>query len=136
MSIGVLYGFAEVSEDGQEIWGNIAADFSRLTAYSFMIFNLLCAPCFAAMGAIKREMNNAKWTLAAIGYMCVFAYAISLIVYQLGSLFLTGVFGVGTVAALLLLAVLIFLVVRPNPYYSDYEKDASVSVRLNRNTSV
>ena len=135
-TFGVLYGFAEVSEDGQEIWGNIATDFSRLTAYSFMIFNLLCAPCFAAMGAIKREMNNAKWTLAAIGYMCVFAYAISLIVYQLGSLFLTGVFGVGTVAALVLLAVLIFLVVRPNPYHSDYEKDASVSVRLNRNTSV
>ena len=90
-TFGVLYGFAEVSEDGQEIWGNIAADFSRLTAYSFMIFNLLCAPCFAAMGAIKREMNNAKWTLAAIGYMCVFAYAISLIVYQLGSQFLTAV---------------------------------------------
>ena len=135
-TFGVLYGFAEVSEDGQEIWANIAADFSRLTAYSFMIFNLLCAPCFAAMGAIKREMNNAKWTLTAIGYMCVFAYAVSLIVYQLGNLLLTGVFGLGTAAALILLAVLIFLVVRPNKYNSDYAKDASVSVRLNWNTSV
>lgn len=135
-TFGVLYGFAEVAEDGQEIWSNIAADFSRLTAYSFMIFNLLCAPCFAAMGAIKREMNNAKWTFAAIGYMCVFAYAVSLIVYQLGTLFLTGTFGIGTAAALILLAVLVFLVVRPNQYNADYSKDASVSVRLNRNTSV
>ena len=131
----MLYGFAEVSEEGEEVWANIAADFTQLTAYSFMIFNLLCAPCFAAMGAIKREMNNAKWTVAAIGYMCIFAYAISLIVYQLGSLFLGGAFGVGTVAALVLLAVLIYLVFRPNRYNADYSKSASISVRLSRKTN-
>ena len=111
-TFGVLYGFAEVAENGDEIWSLVAADFTQLSAYSFMIFNLLCAPCFAAMGAIKREMNNAKWTLAAIGYMCVFAYAVSLITYQLGMLFSAGVFGVGTVAALVLLAALLFLLFR------------------------
>ncbi len=131
-TFGVLYGFAEVSEEGEEIWANIAADFTKLTAYSFMIFNLLCAPCFAAMGAIKREMNNAKWTAAAIGYMCVFAYAISLIVYQLGGLLMGGAFGVGTAAALILLAVLLFLVFRPNRYNADYSRNASVSVKLRR----
>ena len=88
-TFGVLYGFAEVAEDGAEIWGNIAGDFTGITAYSFMIFNLLCAPCFAAMGAIKREMNSPKWTLGAIGYMCGFAYVISLMVYQFGGL-ITG----------------------------------------------
>ena len=88
-TLGVLYGLAEVSEEGEEIWANIAADYTALSAYSFMIFNLLCAPCFAAMGAIKREMNNPRWTAFAIGYMCVFAYVVSLIVYQLGGL-ITG----------------------------------------------
>ena len=103
-TFGVLYGFAEVAEDGAEIWATLAAGFTGLTAYSFMLFNLLCAPCFAAMGAIRREMNSAKWTWAAIGYMTVFAYAVSLIVYQLGSLFTGGSFNIGTVAALLVLA--------------------------------
>ena len=134
-TFGVLYGFAEVSEEGEEIWANIAVDFTQLTAYSFMIFNLLCAPCFAAMGAIKREMNNAKWTFAAIGYMCVFAYAVSLIVYQLGSLLLGGAFTAGTAAAFLLLAVLLFLVFRPNRYNADYSRHSSVSVRLSRKTN-
>lgn len=83
----VLYGFSEAAEDGVEIWANLAKDFIPLTAFSFMLFNLLCAPCFAATGTIKREMNNAKWTWAAIGYLTVFAYVISLIVYQLGMLF-------------------------------------------------
>ncbi len=96
--------------------GNLTAEiglaFTGVTAYSFMIFNLLCAPCFAAMGAIKREMNNAKWTWAAIGYMCGFAYLISLIVYQLGSLFTGGGFGAGTVAGIIALVFLIYLVVR------------------------
>ena len=81
-----------------------------------MIFNLLCAPCFAAMGAIKREMNNAKWTWAAIGYMCGFAYAVSLIVYQLGMLISGGGFGIGTVAAVLVLAFLVYMLVRKNKY--------------------
>ena len=112
-TFGVLYGFAEVAEDGAEIWGNIASDFTGITAYSFMIFNLLCAPCFAAMGAIKREMNSPKWTLGAIGYMCGFAYVISLMVYQFGGLITGEVsFGVGTVAAVLCLAALIYLLFR------------------------
>ena len=112
-TFGVLYGFAEVAEDGAEIWGNIAGDFTGITAYSFMIFNLLCAPCFAAMGAIKREMNSPKWTLGAIGYMCGFAYVISLMVYQFGGLITGEVsFGVGTVAAVLCLAALIYLLFR------------------------
>jgi len=92
---------------------NIALAFTGLSAYSFMIFNLLCAPCFAAMGAIKREMNNGKWTMAAIGYMCGFAYAVSLIVYQLGSFFSGGGFGIGTAAALAVLAGLLYLLFRP-----------------------
>ena len=112
-TFGVLYGFAEVAEDGAEIWGNIASDFTGITAYSFMIFNLLCAPCFAAMGAIKREMNSPKWTLGAIGYMCGFAYVISLMVYQFGGLITGEVsFGVGTVAAVLCLAALVYLLFR------------------------
>ena len=114
-TFGVLYGFAEVAEDGAEIWSLLAGDFTALTAYSFMIFNLLCAPCFAAMGTIKREMNNAKWTWIAIGYMCGFAYVVAMIVYQLGMLF-SGHFGVGTVVALLLLAGLIYLLLRKNKY--------------------
>ena len=113
-TFGTLYHFAgEISENGEEIWALVGADFGAITAYSFMIFNLLCAPCFAAMGAIKREMNNAKWTAAAIGYMCGFAYAVSLIVFQLGGLF-TGeaAFGLGTIAALVLLAGILYLLLR------------------------
>ena len=128
-TFGVLFGFAEVAEEGDEIWGNIATDFTALTAYSYMIFNLLCAPCFAAMGAIKREMNNGKWTLAAIGYMCGFAYAASLLVYQLGGLALGQVpFGAGTVVAIAVLAALVYLLVRPNKYNADYRKPA-LSIR-------
>ena len=114
MTFGQLYQFAgELSEAGDEIWPLVAQDFGAVTAYSFMIFQLLCAPCFAAMGAIKREMNNTKWTLASIGYMCGFAYVISLIVYQLGGL-VTGeaVFSVWTVVAIVLLAGLLYLLFR------------------------
>ena len=113
-TMATLYHFAgEVSENGEEIWALVGADFGAITAYSFMIFNLLCAPCFAAMGAIKREMNNAKWTAFAIGYMCVFAYVVSLIVYQLGGL-ITGAasFSLWTVAALVLLAGILYLLFR------------------------
>ncbi len=115
-TFGVLYHFAgELSEDGGEIWNLLAQEYTALSAYSFMIFNLLCAPCFAAMGAIKREMNNTKWTLAAIGYMCGFAYLISLITYQLGGLFTNDTsFGLGTVAGILALAFLIYMLVRKN----------------------
>ena len=93
--------------------GSIAAHFTMLSAYTFLIFNLLCAPCFAAIGAIKREMNNAKWTLFAIGYQCVFAYGAALVAFQLGSWFTGGGFGIGTVAALVILAVFLYLLLRP-----------------------
>ncbi|MBR6607258.1 MAG: ferrous iron transporter B, partial [Oscillospiraceae bacterium] len=114
MTFGTLYNFAgELSESGDEIWQFIKADFGPITAYSFMIFQLLCAPCFAAMGAIKREMGNARWTAATIAYMCGFAYAISMIVYQLGGL-LTGEasFSIFTILAAAVLAVLLYLVLR------------------------
>ena len=115
-TFGVLYGFAEVAEDGMEIWSNLALDFTALSAFSFMLFNLLCAPCFAAMGAIKTEMHSGKWTWAAIGYMTVFAYAISMIVFQLGSWFGTGSFTIATAVALVLLGTLLYLLFRKNPY--------------------
>ena len=113
-TLATLYHFAgEISENGEEIWTLVGADFGALTAYSFMIFNLLCAPCFAAMGAIKREMNNARWTAFAIGYMCVFAYAAALIVYQIGGL-ITGAasFSLWTVVALVLLVGILYLLLR------------------------
>ena len=115
-TFGVLYqyaGEADLLEDSHDIWTAIGADFGAMSAYSFMIFNLLCAPCFAAMGAIKREMNNAKWTLGAIGYMCLFAYVIATIVFQLGGL-ITGeaVFSIWTVVAIALLAGLLYLLFR------------------------
>ena len=112
-TFGILYGFAEVAEDGQEIWGTLAGSFTAVSAYSFLVFNLLCAPCFAAMGAIKREMNNAKWTWFAIGYQTVLAYGVSLCIYQLGSGFETGSFGIGTAAAIILVALFIYLLIRP-----------------------
>nr|WP_325299960.1 ferrous iron transport protein B [uncultured Dysosmobacter sp.] len=113
-TFGILYHFGgELSEAGDEIWSLVAADYTAVSAYSFMIFNLLCAPCFAAMGAIKREMNNVKWTLGAIGYMCLWAYVLALIVYQLGGL-ITGevAFGIGTVVAAALVAAIIYLLFR------------------------
>ena len=118
LTFGTLYQYAgEVSEAGEEIWHLVKADFGAITAYSFMIFNLLCAPCFAAMGAIKREMNNWKWTTFAITYMCVFAYLVSMIVYQLGGL-ITGeaTFGIFTIVAFIALAALVYLLFRKNKY--------------------
>ncbi|MBE6538278.1 MAG: ferrous iron transport protein B [Ruminococcaceae bacterium] len=115
-TFGTLYG-VEVGETGEEIWNYVRNDFSALSAYSFMIFNLLCAPCFGAIGAIRREMNNWRWTAFTITYMCVFAYVISLIVYQLGGL-ITGetAFGIFTVVSLIFLAALVYLLVRKNKY--------------------
>lgn len=121
-TFGVLYGAGEVAENGKEIWTNLARDFTALSAWSFMLFNLLCAPCFAAMGAIKTEMNSAKWTWAAIGYMCGFAYAVSLIVYQLGLWFAGGAFGVATGVALAVLAGAVYLVLRRNPHDREGKK--------------
>ena len=112
-TFGVLFGFGEVAEDGQEIWGQLAGSLSTVAAYSFLVFNLLCAPCFAAMGAIKREMNNAKWFWTAIGYQTLLAYVVSLCIYQIGNLFLGGSFGIGTVVAVLLVIGFVYLLVRP-----------------------
>ena len=112
-TFGILFGgFDEVAENGWQIWTNMQANFTTLSAYSFLVFNLLCAPCFAAIGAIKREMNNAKWTWFAIGYQCVFAYVISMCIYQLGMLFTTGAFGIGTVVAIALIGVMIWMLAR------------------------
>ena len=112
-TFGVLFGFAEVAEDGAEIWGTLAGSMTSIAAYSFLVFNLLCAPCFAAIGAIRREMNNAKWTWFAIIYQCVLAYAVSLCVYQIGN-FVTGAgFGIGTAAAILVVIGFIYLLFRP-----------------------
>ena len=112
-TFGVLFGFGEVAEDGQEIWGQLAGSLSTVAAYSFLVFNLLCAPCFAAMGAIKREMNNAKWFWTAIGYQTLLAYVVSLCIYQIGNLFIGGSFGIGTVVAVLLVIGFVYLLVRP-----------------------
>ena len=112
-TFGILFGFGEVAEDGQEIWGQLAGSLSTVAAYSFLVFNLLCAPCFAAMGAIKREMNNAKWFWTAIGYQTLLAYVVSLCIYQIGNLFIGGGFGIGTVVAVLLIIGFVYLLVRP-----------------------
>ena len=112
-TFGILYGFAEVAEDGVEFWGELAGSMSAVAAYSFLVFNLLCAPCFAAMGAIKREMNNTKWFLFAIGYQCLLAYVVSLCIYQIGMLVTGGGFGIFTAVAFLLIIGFIYLLFRP-----------------------
>ena len=112
-TFGILYGFSEVAENGTEIWGSLAGSMTAVAAYSFLVFNLLCAPCFAAMGAIKREMNNAKWFWFAIGYQTLLAYVVSLCVYQIGTLVTAGTFGIGTIVAFLLVAGFVYLLVRP-----------------------
>ncbi len=123
-TFGILYGFAEVAEDGSEIWGTLAASMTALSAYSFLVFNLLCAPCFAAIGAIKREMNNTKWTWFAIGYQCIFAYAVSLCIYQFGMLFTGKALGIGTSAAFLVLMGFLYLLFRP------YKESSSLHVNI------
>ena len=112
-TFGLLFGFAEVAEDGAEVWGSLASVMTPIAAYGFLVFNLLCAPCFAAMGAIKREMNNAKWFWFAIGYQCVLAYIVAMCIYQIGTLITTGAFGIGTVVAFLLVIGLLYLLFRP-----------------------
>ena len=128
-TFGVLYHFGgELSENGDEIWAAVAQDYTALSAYAFMIFNLLCAPCFAAMGAIKREMNNGKWTAIAIGYMCALAYCAALVVYQLGGL-ITGEVGFNffTIVAAVVLVAFIYLMVRPNKYAGNNEVKIDVT---------
>ncbi len=139
-TFGVLYNYddqdgeEELEENGDQIWENVAEDFGRtsgghgkLAAFAFMIFNLLCAPCFAAMGAIKREMNSPKWTAFAIGYMCVFAYVISLIVFQIGKVFAGGVNIVGLIIGLLLLAAICFQLFKPYKESTEFTKDVKVT---------
>ena len=125
-TFGMLYGFAEVAEDGSEIWGNLAAAMTPIAAYGFLVFNLLCAPCFAAMGAIKREMNNTRWFFIAIGYQCLLAYVVALCIFQLGALFTTGAFGVGTVVAFILIVAFIYLLFRP------YKESETLDVNLKK----
>ena len=121
-TFGMLYGFAEVAEDGAEIWGNLAAAMTPIAAYGFLVFNLLCAPCFAAMGA----MNNAKWFWFAIGYQCGLAYVVSLCIYQIGTLITTGAFGIGTVVAFLLVIGFLYLLFRP------YKESNSLNVNTKK----
>lgn len=111
-TLGILFGFAEVAENGEEIWGQLAGSMSAVAAYSFLVFNLLCAPCFAAMGAIKREMNSAGWFWFAIGYQCGLAYLASLCVYQIGMLVGEGAFGAWTIAAFLIIIGFAYLLFR------------------------
>lgn len=125
-TFGILFGFAEVAEDGAEIWGQLAGSMSAVAAYSFLVFNLLCAPCFAAMGAIKREMNNAKWFWFAIGYQCGLAYLVSLCVYQLGMFFSTGAFSLWTVIGFLLVIGFIYLLFRP------YKESKTLKVNMKK----
>jgi ferrous iron transport protein B len=112
-TFGMLFGFAEVAEDGAEVWGQLSASLTPLAAYSFLVFNLLCAPCFAAMGAIKREMNNTKWFWFAIGYQCVLAYLVSLCIYRIGMLVTEGVFGLWTAVAFVIIIGFLYLLFRP-----------------------
>lgn len=123
-TFGMLYGFAEVAENGAEIWGNLAAAMTPIAAYGFLVFNLLCAPCFAAMGAIKREMNNTKWFFFAIGYQCGLAYLVSLCIYQIGTLVTGGGFGIWTVVAFAIIIGFLYLLFRP------YKESSSLNVNV------
>ena len=123
-TFGLLFGFSEVAEDGAEIWGNLAAVMTPVAAYGYLVFNLLCAPCFAAMGAIKREMNNAKWFWFAIGYQCGLAYVVALCIYQIGTLITTGTFGIGTLVAFVCVAGILYLLFRP------YKESETLNVKV------
>ena len=112
-TFGMLYGFAEVAEDGVEVWGNLASVMTPVAAYGFLVFSLLCAPCFAAMGAIKREMNNTKWFWTAIIYQCGFAYLAGLVINQIFSVLCGGAVGIGTAAAIIVIAMFVYLLFRP-----------------------
>lgn len=123
-TFGMLYGFSEVAENGAEIWGNLAAAMTPIAAYGFLVFNLLCAPCFAAMGAIKREMNNTKWFFFAIGYQCGLAYLVSLCIYQIGTLVTGGGFSIWTVVAFAIIIGFLYLLFRP------YKESSSLNVNV------
>ena len=125
-TFGILFGYGEVAEDGAEIWQVLSQAITPIAAYGFLVFNLLCAPCFAAMGAIKREMNNAKWFWFAIGYQTVLAYVVALCIYQIGTLITTGAFGIGTVVAFLLVLGFLYLLFRP------YKESKTLNVRIDK----
>ena len=128
-TFGILYHFNEVAEDGKEVWGMLASSYTTVAAYAFLVFNLLCAPCFAAIGAIRREMNNAKWTWFAIGYQCIFAYAVALCIYQIGTLITTGSFGIFTVVAFAIIAFFIYMLVRPQKENNALKTKVRVGAR-------
>ena len=129
-TFGILFGFAEAAEDGSEFWGSLAGSMSAVAAYSFMVFNLLCAPCFAAMGAIKREMNNAKWFWFAIGYQTFLAYVAALCVYQVGMLVSTGAFGIWTIVAFFAIIGFLYLLCRP------YRESSSLRINTKKMVKV
>lgn len=131
-TFGILFGFAEVAEDGAEIWGSLASSMTAVAAYSFLVFNLLCAPCFAAMGAIKREMNNAGWFWFAIGYQTILAYVVALCIFQIGTLITTGAFGIGTIIAFLLMAGFAYLLLRPYQESRTLHINTGKMARANR----
>ncbi|MDR1701810.1 MAG: ferrous iron transport protein B [Sporomusaceae bacterium] len=128
-TLGILFGYAEVSENAAEIWGPLAANFTAISAYSFLIFNLLCAPCFAAMGAIRREMNNPRWFFLAIGYQCVFAYLVALCLYQLGTFFTTGEAGIGTAVAFFITGAFLYQLFRKQPVYENQKISSAKEVK-------
>ncbi|MCH5212799.1 MAG: ferrous iron transport protein B [Oscillospiraceae bacterium] len=127
-TFGVLYsGMGEVAENGFEVWENLRAAYTPLAAYSFLVFNLLCAPCFAAMGAIRREMNSAKWTCFAIGYQCVFAYFVSLCIFQIGSLLTGSINILGLITAIILIIAFVYLLFRPHKDGTALKSGGSLS---------
>ncbi len=125
-TFGVLYGFAEVAEDGAEVWGSLQNAYTPVAGYAFLVFNLLCAPCFAAIGAIKREMNSAKWTLFAIGYQCVFAYCTALVINQLGNIALGQANIVGIIASLVIIAFALYMLFRPYKESTSFKSKLSI----------
>lgn len=129
-TFGVLFGFGEVAEDGAEVWAQLATTITPIAAYAYLVFNLLCAPCFAAMGAIKREMNSAKWFWFAIGYQCILAYIVGLCIFQIGTLIIEGTFGVGTVVAFLFVLLFLYLLFRP------YKESSTLKVDMKKVVSV
>ena len=129
-TFGILFHYGEVGEAGEEIWGNLSANMTAIAAYSYLVFNLLCAPCFAAMGAIKREMNNTKWFWFAIGYQCGLAYLVSLCIFQIGGLF-TGAatFGFWTIVAIAIIIGFIYMLVRPYKESTTLEENVKIATK-------
>ena len=129
-TFGILFHYGEVGEAGEEIWANLSANMTAIAAYSYLVFNLLCAPCFAAMGAIKREMNNTKWFWFAIGYQCGLAYLVSLCIFQIGGLF-TGAatFGFWTIVAIAIIIGFIYMLVRPYKESTTLEENVKIATK-------